>query len=691
MASVTEHAGAPRGIRAVDQVRRAGRSLLPILAVVVVQVTLFPMPAPEWLQGAVLGLLGAMLAVSLGLVYRINRIINFAQADLGTAPAVLAYGLIGLSGVNYFLGLLTGLASVLALTLIVETIVIRRFVRAPRLVFTVATIGLSQALIVVSLLIPRIWGNENLGDASVQFPWHFTFGIYPVIFTSDTVVAAVVSVFALAGVALWLRRSDVGVATRATADRRDRAATLGIPVGRLQTATWAVAATLAFLSVFLKAAIFGLPLDPTFSLQALVTALAALALGGFESLPLIALAAVVMGLLEQAVGWDHPSNPTIIFPITAAVVLGAMLVRHIAGGIQRRTVADVWTLAGAARELAPTLRRRLGVRLAGSGGASALLGFVATLPVWLGPADQLRVSYLFVLVLVGLSVVVLTGWSGLVSLGQMSFAAVGAAVASVALLDWHWDFSLALLVGAAAAGIVAVAVGIPALRFGGIFVAVTTLAFGLAASGYLLDRAEFSWIPNRALGTVRLFGTLGLGSEASVLECSLVVTVLALAAVAGLRHSRTGRVLRAIRTNEAAAAAYGIGVLRAKLTAFAVSGVIAGAGGCLALLVNGQYLESPFIINVSLAVFVATAVGGIGSATGAVIGAALLEGSLIFLPPSWQLFPTAFGVLIVLLMFPEGLTGPLCALRDSVLASIYRGGDSTDSDKSGAPDRVVAA
>ena len=76
-----------------------------VAAVLVLQLALFPVPLGVWVQGLILGLLGSLMAVGLGLVYRLNKVINFSQGDLGTAPAVLAVGLIGFSGVNYFLGL----------------------------------------------------------------------------------------------------------------------------------------------------------------------------------------------------------------------------------------------------------------------------------------------------------------------------------------------------------------------------------------------------------------------------------------------------------------------------------------------------------------------------------------------------------------------------------------------------------
>ncbi len=281
----------------------------------------------------------------------------------------------------------------------------------------------------------------------------------------------------------------------------------------------------------------------------------------------------------------------------------------------------------------------------------------------MGPGELIRASALVVLAMVGCSVVVLTGWSGQVSLGQMSFAAVGAVVGSVALVDWHWDLSLALLLSAAAAAVAAVVIGIPTLRLDGMFAAVTTLAFALAASGYFLVPAEFSWIPQGQVGVPYLFG-IAVTSQGAVFELCLCVLVLVLVALYGLRHSRTGRVLRALPANQRAASGYGVRVVRAKLTAFAVSGFIAGLAGCLYVVVNQQYDDTAFLVSVSLVVFTSTAVGGLGSAFGAILGAAIVEGSAVYLPPSWQLFPSALGVLIVLILFPRGLAGLCYDLRD---------------------------
>ena len=210
-------------------------------------------------------------------------------------------------------------------------------------------------------------------------------------------------------------------------------------------------------------------------------------------------------------------------------------------------------------------------------------------------------------------------------------------------------------------------VGIPTLRLDGMFAAVTTLAFALAASGYLLVREEFSWIPQGQLGVPYLFGALhhlaggrcSSSASASSCSCSSRCTACATAAPAAC--------LRALPANQRAASGYGVRVVRAKLTAFAVSGFIAGLAGCLLLVVNQQYEETSFLVPVSLVVFTSTAVGGLGSAFGAILGAAIVEGSTIYLPPSWQLFPSALGVLLVLILFPRGLAGLCYDLRDWAL------------------------
>lgn len=644
----------------------AKRVVVPVAAVLALQFIVFPMPFGVWCQGAILGLLDALVAVGLALVYRANRILNFAQADLGTVPTVLAFGLISLSGVGYVLGILAGLAAAVVLGALVEWVIIRRFFRAPRLILMIATVGLSQLLITGSLLLPTIWTKPLLSNQSVHFPWHLTFSISPVVFGSDHLMALIVAPVALGLVALWLSGTDLGVAVRASAERSDRAASLGIPVKRLQTVVWVVASVLSFLGVFLRGAILGLPLTATLSLGALVVALAALVLGGFTDLIAVAAAAVALGVLQQGVAWHQQNRPTLVYAVLAAVVLVALLAQR---GQARRAARDTtssWDAATDVRPLPRLVANLREVRVLVWGGAAALLAVAVLLPLWLSTADQLKAASVAVFAVVAVSIVVLSGWAGQVSLGQMGFVAVGATVGALALTEWGFDLSLALVVAGIAGAVAAVIVGLPALRVGGLFFAVTTLVFGLAATGWFLNRSVFSWIPNGRIERPHLFATFDLASQGAMYEVCLGVLVLTLLAVRGMRRGRSGRVTRAVRMNDHAARAYGVSAVRTKLTAFAVSGFLAGVAGCLLVVVQQSYAETTYAPTESLNVFTAAAVGGLGSAAGGVIGALFLQGGRWFLPANWQLLPSAIGVLVVLMILPGGVVELLVRGRDAL-------------------------
>lgn len=663
--------------------------VVPVAAVLAFQLIAFPMPFGVWCQGAILGLLDALVAVGLALVYRANRILNFAQTDLGTVPTVLAFALISLSGVGYVLGFLTGLAAAVVLGAVVEWVVIRRFFRAPRLILMIATVGLSQLLITASLLLPTVWSKSLLSNQAVHFPWHVTFSISPVVFGADHLVALIVAPVALALVAVWLSGTDVGVAVRASAERSDRAATLGIPVKRLQTVVWVVASVLSFLGVFLRAAILGLPLTATLSLGALVVALAALVLGGFTDLVAVAAAAVALGVLQQGVAWHQQNRPTFVYAVLAAVVLLALLARRAQSRRAERDTTSSWDAATDVRPLPRLVAGLRDVRLIVWGGAVALVAVAVLLPLWLSTADQLKAASVAVFAVITVSIVVLSGWAGQVSLGQMGFVAVGATVGALALTQWGFDLSLALVVAGLAGAAAAVIVGLPALRVGGLFFAVTTLVFGLAATGWLLNRSVFGWIPNGRIDRPHLFATFDLTSQGAMYEVCLGVLVLTLLAVGGMRSGRAGRVTRAVRMNDHAARAYGVSAVRTKLTAFAVSGFLAGVAGCLLVVVQQSYAETTYAPTESLNVFTAAAVGGLGSAAGGVIGALYLQGGRWFLPANWQLLPSAIGVLVVLMILPGGVVELLVRGRDGLarLLVARRGLDAPSlTGRSGGPD-----
>src|SRR4051794_7258952 len=165
-----------------------GRRLLsrfwPAIAVAAGALVLEPMPAGIVLQGLIVGLVGALVAVGLALLYQSDRIVNFAQADMGLAPAVLAVSLAVYGGVSWFAAIPVGLVAAIVIGVVVEVVVVRRFRRASRLVLMVATIGLAQLFAAASLFIPG-WWHKTPATLQLHVPLHLHFTVSPLVFSAD--------------------------------------------------------------------------------------------------------------------------------------------------------------------------------------------------------------------------------------------------------------------------------------------------------------------------------------------------------------------------------------------------------------------------------------------------------------------------------------------------------------------------
>ena len=220
----------------------------PAVAIIAFQRTFYPVGPGIALHGATIGLLTALIAIGMALIYRSNRVLNFSQADLGYIPALLGVMMVTISGINYFVGFVAGLATAIVGGAIVELAVIRRFFRSSRLILTVATIGLSQLLAGGALFLATAWGAQPLSKR-VEFPWNFKFTVDSFVFDADYVAVWIVAPVVMAGIAVFLGGTAVGTAIRAAADSADRAGLLGVPVKRLHTVVWSIATTLAFFGI----------------------------------------------------------------------------------------------------------------------------------------------------------------------------------------------------------------------------------------------------------------------------------------------------------------------------------------------------------------------------------------------------------------------------------------------------------
>ncbi|MBI2710374.1 MAG: ABC transporter permease [Actinobacteria bacterium] len=654
-----------------DAARRLAARFWPAAAIVAVQLVAFPMPPGLVLRGVLVGGLTALVAIGMALIYRSDRILNLAQADLGGPSAVLAIMLVTAWGWSWYVAVGAGLAAAAVLGAVVELAVIRRFRRAPRLLLTVATIGLSQLLAAGAILLPRAWGVNDFAARRAAPPFTVKLSIDPLNFTANDIVAAAVIPLAVAALWFFLQRTAVGTAVRASAEDRERAALLGVPVGRIGTVVWSVAGLLAFTATFLRAGILGLPVGLALSYGILLRSLAALMLGRLTDLPAVAASAVALGVLELGVAWNA-SSPLLIDPILAAVVVLALVARRRSASRSEAGESSSWQAAADVRAIPRELAALREVRVARWTFGVLAAVVVVALPTVLPVDRSLKASAVLIYGILGVSLVVLTGWSGQVSLGSVAFFAIGAAVGGKATSAWGLDLTLALVLAAAVGAAVSVVVGLPALRLRGIYLAVTTFAFALATTSYFLNDRFFGWLPTDRIERAPLLGRIGIESATAMYELSLAGLVLVIVSVRAIRRSRTGRVLIAIRENDPAAQSFGISVVRAKLTAFAVSGAIAAFAGALFVHQQQAFGQGPYEPGQNLAVFAMVVIGGITSVPGALLGALYLRGAQWFLPLDWQPLASGAGVLLALMILPGGLGGLLYSVRDAWLRWVAR-------------------
>lgn len=628
------------------------------------------------IQGMVIGAITAFISFGIALIYRSSRIINFAQGDLGGVPASLGVLCILGPGVPFLLALPLALVTAIALGAAVEFLILRRFFKAPRLILTVVTIGLSQLLAVFTTLMPRAF-DLSTGSLVFESPIDLQFSIGLTVFRGNEILAMATVPIVIVALGWFLQRTNYGIAIRASAESADRAALLGVPVQRVQNVVWIVATVLSTVGIFLRAGIIGLPIGSALGPTILIRALAAAVIGRMEKLPTIFAASVALGVLEATVIFtEQDASSAKVDGILFLVVLGALLLQR-RGRTARGDEASAWqasrNVRPIPRELISVPEVRYGLRAAGG----ALLVALVSLPLFMSEAQLSLASAIAIICMVTVSLVVLTGWAGQVSLGQVAFLGIGAAVGGWLSTVWAWDLALVIPVSGLVGAVVAMAIGIPALRIQGLFLAVATLAFAVATSSYLLNQSLVSWLPTGRIERQPLFGRVSIESEARFYYLTLVCLVGAIVIVRGIRRSRTGRVLIGVRDNERGAQAFGVNVTAAKLTAFAVSGFLAAAAGALYVHQQQSLGIQPFTPDRSFQVFIMVVIGGLGSIPGALLGPLFIEGLEYFrssFPDALQdvlfLLTTGVGLMIVLLFLPGGFSQLYYDVRDRILRRI---------------------
>ena len=615
--------------------------------------------------GALTGLTYAILGSGMVLVYRATRVINFAYGEMGAFGAAVLPKLVLDYHWNFYLTFALMLVLGGAIGAVVELTVIRRLFAAPRLILLVATIGIAQLLFFAQFL---DWlGIEHIAPYPTGLNRSIKVGDFYLTGPHFMVIAFVPAV--IAGLAIFLNRTPYGIAIRASAENSDAARLAGISVKRISTLVWVLSGVLATATAVMIAPIRGtLVGQPTEALGPglLLRALAAALLGRMTSLPLTLAGGIGLGVVE-AITLNNSTGPGLSNLLMFGVVVALVLLRG--RDVMSAEESSTWSLSPKPRPIPERLREVPWVRYLPHIATGVGIVIALAIPFLFPSASKLYLfSRVLLFAMIGLSVTILTGWAGQLSLGQFAFVGFGA-LTTVALHNRGMPFAIAVFYATVAGVVVALAIGAPALRIRGLFLAVTTLAFAVAAHSYILPHDVFT--DGRAVSYMPLgsWGPINLQNGRTLYFVCLVALGFTIFVVSQLRRSGIGRTIIAVRDNDRSAAAFTISPALSKLISFALAGGIAAFAGALLAGVEVQVATNMFTPAESLRVVAMTIIGGLGSIPGAVLGAVYVIGlpALIEDSRSVRLATSGIGLLILLMYVPGGLVQLVYSARDALL------------------------
>lgn len=630
------------------------------------------------------GLIIGLLALGLVLVYKGTRILNLAQPFFGLLGAFLCWWLTAEASFLPFDPMTRPrfvLAAVLSLVLIgvngwsLERTLFRKLRRAPRLVTLVASIAIAQGTLgIVTLLFNRNAAQaEQIRSIPTVLRTNFVVGNLGI--TGGDIQAFVLIPLITIAAAAFFRFTRFGVAVRAAAENGESARLLGISVDRVAVFTWVAGSVLAGIAGILLSAQQGSLNTTTLSVGFLVRALAAALIGGLTSLPGALIGGLIVGVAESVIAGYFPN--TIGLPETVffgAVILVLVFRPHGLFGTREETedkVAFVPTL----RDLPARLRSSAFVPTLRWGSVLTAIAFAVAVSMSTGSRTNGILVNVVVFAMVGVSLTVLMGYAGVISLGHWALVGVGAFATANLFTKYHVPFAITVPVVVLIGMWLSIMLGLPALRIRGLYLAIITLAFGYAAELYLFKSDQLAEGQTGVSIVAPKIGPLDL-DDPSRRPLFLFGVVLLLASIwvaRNLASSVTGRSFFAVRENEKAAATLGVGLTQAKLVAFAISGGIAALAGVLHSLSisNVNSIEYPAFTSIVLVSMVM--IGGLGSLSGPVLGAFLVFGLplLVELDNPW-IVPLGTGalLLVVIVDAPGGAAGVLHAARRRVVGTL---------------------
>ena len=606
------------------------------------------------LLGMGVGAIYGIVAQGLVLVYRSSGILNFAQTGFLMIGAYIFYELYVLNGWPYWIALVVAVLACAAMGAAVHLFILRPMRQASAIARLIATLGVLGVLSSIAAIIYQ--GNtasvpSSLPITSVEILPGVRIGL-------NIIVLLGIGIAITAALWFFYRYSSFGRITSAVAENQLTASVTGHSPDTIAAVNWALGAALA--------AVAGILIAPIDYLQSgtlvllIVPAIGAGLAGSFLSFPLALIGGLVLGMAQSVVSL-YVTSPGWSLSIPYILIVAYLVIRG--RGIPLRSfVIDKLPKVGTGRIRPVTLAVLV---------AATIAVLVVVPPQW---SSAMTVTLAFAVIT--LSVVVVTGYAGQLSLAQYILAGVGALAAARLSANWHFPFLAALAGALIITAVLGALLALPSLRARGVSLAVATLAAGMVIFDLVLNNYTLSGGENGVTqDSPNLFGwsidpTLHPARYGVTVVAVLVLLILA---VANIRRGDAGRRMLAVRSNERAAAALGVHVYAAKVYAFTVAAGIAGVGGMLYAFLSPTVTSGNFDLLTSINFVTVTVVGGVGNIFGAVIGATLLPGGLvtqIFFGVqninAWIPLAGAVGLLLVLRRNPSGIFDMNSELYDQV-------------------------
>lgn len=577
------------------------------------------------------GAVYALIALGIVVIQKATGTVNFAHGAIAGCAAIY-FGVATGDGTPHLQAAVTAIIAAGLGGLVFYMLVMRPLRHAPLLARIVTTLGL---MLVLQGLATQIWKVPTV-IAPAIFPTN-TINVFGVNFGVDRLFLVGTAVALTVGLWALYQFTRFGTATRASAENERGASLLGYSPDLIGGVNWMLGSMLAALAGVLFAPITALNIT-TLSLL-VVPALAAALVGRFSSFGVTTAVAIAIGM-AQSILTRFVTQPGINDALPFVIIVVLMIVSG-------RLIPSRGTVVVSRLPLAPAVHRRALPLM-------VIAGVVILGLVFLSNTFRGGISTSLVMTILALSVVVVTGFVGQISLMQMAFAGIAAFVVSKVAVEMGIPFPLPIIIAAIIVVPVGVLLGLPALRVRGISLAVVTLGAAVAISSFVFGNVAWTGgVDGSQVPSPTLFGWSvdAVTHPVRFAVFALVVTLALLAGVMNIRTSSFGRRMLAVRSNERAAAAAGVDVSQTKLQAFALSAFIAAIGGGVLSYQIGAVAFTRFVPLASISLLAVVYIGGIATVYGAVVAGVIANG----------------GVLYVLLQSVEGISSWWIVLSGALL------------------------